>query len=320
MNPEDDPKAERPINYYYGMDLEPTDPMPVEGGIRPRSQAGRFTTSWWAGRWVHALTRLVDAARLARGRAYARRGQVTSLEVQVGLVLAQVQGTQSTPYRVRIEVKTLEDAEWGRAVEAMSSQALYAAQLLNGDMPHEIEDVFRSAGVSLFPESRSELVTHCTCPDWASPCKHVAAVCMLLGESLDQDPFLLFVMRGRTREQIMSELRAARASRASEPATQQAGMADALQRERLLTERLDDYWRMGPEAQNVQIHVAPAAVEMEVLKVLGDPLFAEDESLVQRLTEVYRTVSGRAVDVAFEEHEPPAADKSGAAAEEPNGD
>ncbi|MHB0857163.1 MAG: SWIM zinc finger family protein [Anaerolineae bacterium] len=303
MKPEQDPQEERPVNYYDPMQHEPTDPLPVEDGIKPRTQAGRFTASWWAGRWVRALTRLVDSSRLARGRAYARRGQVTSMEVHVGLVLAQVQGTQPSPYRVRIEVKTLDDAEWTRAVNAMSSQALYAAQLLNGDMPHEIEDVFRSVGVSIFPESRSELVTHCTCPDWASPCKHVAAVCMLLGETLDQDPFLLFVMRGRTREQIMSELRTTRANHASAPAAQTTGGHEGHHGERPLTERLDDYWRMGADVEDVQIHVSPPEVDLEVLKVLGDPHFAEDEALVQKLTEVYRAVSARAVDVAFEEHE-----------------
>ncbi|GHH02724.1 hypothetical protein GCM10012319_71250 [Comamonas sp. KCTC 72670] len=92
----------------------------------------------------------------------------------------------------------------------MAGRAQYAAELLAGTMPQDIDAVFRAAGVSLFPRSREELVTNCTCPDWGDPCKHVAATHYVLGEALDRDPFLLFELRGWTKARVLDALRAAR--------------------------------------------------------------------------------------------------------------
>lgn len=94
-------------------------------------------------------------------------------------------------------------------------EAIYAAKLLTGEMPADIEDVFAAAGVSLFPDNSKDLETSCSCPDWANPCKHVAAVYYLLGERFDADPFLIFAVRGRSKEQIIDVLRARRSSGAA---------------------------------------------------------------------------------------------------------
>ena len=96
-------------NLYWGFE---THAIPVEGGIRPASQSGRFTKSWWAGRWLRALPKWVSPSRLSRRRAYARHGQVLELEIRTGSVAARVQGTRQTPYRVHIETRTLTDPEW----------------------------------------------------------------------------------------------------------------------------------------------------------------------------------------------------------------
>lgn len=299
-------KRNTPTNRYWGF--ESSDPIPTHNGIKANSQRGRFAKSWWASRWEQALNHLIDSGRLARGKTYARRGQVMDLDIQVGLVLARVQGTRPSPYRVRIEVSMLSEAEWERAVNAMSEQAIYAAQLLNGEMPHEIDTVFQSVGVSLFPHSESDLVAECSCPDWSRPCKHIAAVYLLVGEYLDTDPFLLFVMRGRTKEQIMSALRERRADRAKGPAlagsTAQAGDAHTTP-EMPLDRRLQDFWELDPQVRALSIHVQPPEVELQALKVLGEPSFAEDDQLAARLTEIYRIVSRQALDVAYSEHEPP---------------
>jgi len=302
-------KKNTPANRYWGF--ESSNPIPTTNGIKANSQRGRFAKSWWASRWEQALNRWIDSGRLARGKTYARRGQVTDLDIQVGLVLARVQGTRPSPYRVRIEVNTLSEAEWERAVNAMSEQAIYAAQLLNGEMPHEIDTVFQSVGVSLFPHSESDLVADCSCPDWSRPCKHIAAVYLLVGEYLDADPFLLFVMRGRTKEQIMSALREKRADRAKGPVlaggTVQTGDSHTAP-EMPLDRRLEDFWELDPQVRALSIHVQPPEVELQALKVLGEPSFAEDDQLEARLAEVYRLVSRQALDVAYSEHEPPGAE------------
>ena len=105
-----------------------------------------------------------------------------------------------------IKVRPLQESEWKRIAEQLSTQAIFAAKLLAGEMPPEIERVFSDAGLSLFPESLDEISTSCSCPDWSNPCKHVAAVYYLLGEAFDRDPFLIFRLRGMDREEFAAIL------------------------------------------------------------------------------------------------------------------
>ncbi|MCA1644916.1 MAG: SWIM zinc finger family protein [Chloroflexi bacterium] len=180
-------------------------------GIKAQTRRGAFGKTWWASRWIAALENLVNEGRLARGRTYARNGQVTSLDVDRDGVRAVVQGSRPEPYEVTITFKRLSDAEWDRVVDAMAAEALYAARLLSGEMPEQIEEVFAAAGTSLFPTTASDMRSTCSCPDMANPCKHIAAVHYLLGERFDEDPFLIFLLRGRSRDEIVAALRARRA-------------------------------------------------------------------------------------------------------------
>ena len=181
---------------------------------RPAGLAGRLEYSWWAGRWFRALAQVLDANRLSEGRACVRAGRVVQMEVQPGLVLAEVQSgadvTQAS-CRVRMATVMFSDAQWERIISLMGQRALYAAQLVNGEMPEDIEAVFQAAGVSLFPTSLHDLGASCSCSEWPSACRHVVAASCMLGEWIDGDPFLLFALRGRTKEQIMGGLRALRA-------------------------------------------------------------------------------------------------------------
>src|SRR3954447_13814124 len=181
-------------------------PLTVTGGIKATSQRGAFGQSWWARRWIQVLESFHMGARLQRGRSYARRGQVASLEVKQGMVEALVQGSRPSPYKVTIKVRPLQASEWKRIAEQLSTQALFAAKLLAGEMPPEIERVFSDVGLSFFPKSLDEISTSCSCPDWSNPCKHVAAVYYLLGEGFDRDPFLLFRLRGMDREEFAAIL------------------------------------------------------------------------------------------------------------------
>ena len=199
---------------YYGYYFEPTKPLEVEGGIKARSKRGDFAKNWWATRWIEAMERLMEVKRLRRGRNYARRGQVLSIEETKGGVTARVQGSRRTPYKVSIQVKPLSDAQWEKVIGALANQALFTAQLLAGEMPQDIEEAFAAAGVSLFPDKGGDLVTDCSCPDWANPCKHVAATHYILGEQFDEDPFLLFRLRGRSQEQVLEAMRQRRADQA----------------------------------------------------------------------------------------------------------
>jgi uncharacterized Zn finger protein len=191
---------------------EPAAPRRPADGIKARTQRGKFGATWWAGRWLAALEQLVDAGRLSRGRSYARSGQVTRLEAGPKGIDARVQGSRPTPYKVTIRFRRLTDREWEAVAGAMADQALFAARLLAGEMPEQIEDAFRAAGASLFPAAEGDMETDCSCPDWSNPCKHLAAVFYLLGERFDDDPFLMFELRGRSKEQIVAALRERRAT------------------------------------------------------------------------------------------------------------
>jgi uncharacterized Zn finger protein len=131
---------------------------------------------------------------------------VLSIDIAKGEVKAKVQGSRPKPYAVTIEVDTLTAKQWDKLVEVLSGWALFAAKLLAGEMPTDIEEVFAKAKVSLFPQHQEDLMTDCSCPDWSNPCKHVAAVYYLLGEEFDRDPFLLFRLRGLGRDELLQRL------------------------------------------------------------------------------------------------------------------
>ena len=133
-----------------------------------------------------------------------------------------MQGRQPRPYRVRVRVRPFNDAEWDALLTAIASRAAHAAALLDGELPPETLDDAAHAGVDLLP-GPGELGPSCTCPDWADPCKHAAAVCYLVADVLDADPFALLHLRGRPREAVLAALRARRsvptsARRRSRPA------------------------------------------------------------------------------------------------------
>ena len=182
-------------------------PRRVDGGIRARSQRGAIGEQWWSRRFVEVLESFGMSGRLARGRNYARRGQVLGFELSQGRVTAQVQGSRPVPYQVRIGVLPLTTAQWRRVEQALGGQALFRAKLLAGEMPREIEEVFAACGTPLFPRSARDLDLFCSCPDWGVPCKHLAAVCYVLAERFDDDPFAMLAWRGQGREELLAALR-----------------------------------------------------------------------------------------------------------------
>jgi uncharacterized Zn finger protein len=188
-------------------EYESSGPIEVEGGVKARSKRGAIGEQWWSRRFIAVLESYGVGGRLQRGRAYARRGQVVEFHLTPGEVTARVQGSRPSPYQVSIMVRMLTPAQW-RAVESrLASQALFRARLLAGEMPPEIEEVFASCGTPLFPASLSDLDMDCNCPDWEVPCKHLAAVCYVLAEAFDDDPFAMLAWRGQDRAELLAALR-----------------------------------------------------------------------------------------------------------------
>ena len=188
-------------------DWPPARPIRVDGGIRAKSKRGAIGEQWWSRRFISVLESYGMSGRLARGRSYARAGQVLDFELSQGKVTARVQGSRVRPYQVRIGVLPLTTAQWRRVQDRLASQALFRAKLLAGEMPREIEDVFAECGTPLFPRSPADLDMHCSCPDWEVPCKHLAAVCYVLAEEFDRDPFGMLAWRGKARDELLAALR-----------------------------------------------------------------------------------------------------------------
>ncbi len=163
--------------------------------------------TWWVQQWVDLLNSYRFKKRLERGRNYARQGHILSLEFKNSKVYAKVQGTAADPYQLSIWIESFTDEDWSYVINTLSQKALYSAQLLAGEMPDDIERVFTSNGLSLFPFTLADVNSKCSCPDPKNPCKHIAAVYYQLGDFFREDPFVLFQLRGRTKGQILEALR-----------------------------------------------------------------------------------------------------------------
>ncbi|MDQ4118465.1 MAG: hypothetical protein M3235_16105 [Actinomycetota bacterium] len=229
--------------FWADDDYTTRKPLPVPGGgIQIHATRGTIARTWWSARFLDVLAELGVGGRLSRGRTYARSGQIVSLDVAAGAAVALVQGTRPTPYRVRIGVRTWDKAEWTRVEQALADDAWYAAALLAGAMPPEVEELLGGLGLALFPESgTTDLSMDCTCPDATVPCKHLAAAFYLLAERFDADPFEILTLRGRDRETLLENLRSRRGTgrEPTEPSAPPASVPP-------LADVLDRFWTSAP--------------------------------------------------------------------------
>lgn len=285
-------------NYY-----SENRPRRVANGIKAKSERGEIGATWWSKRWVRALESLGMGTRLTRGRSYARQGQVLAIDIEAGVVKAKVQGSMPKPYKITIRLRPLSDQDWEQVTDALASQAIFAARLLAGEMPGNIEEAFGTVNLALFPSTQDDLQTACSCPDWANPCKHIAAVYYILAERFDEDPFLIFSLRGRSKEQIIAALRARRVETLS---VESEGTApDAAASEEIaprLEESLDSFWQAGDALNDFAVNPHDPSVNKAVLKRLGDaPFSITGQNLTALLAKAYDEVEAAALRKAGED-------------------
>jgi len=284
-------------NYY-----KPSTPIKIEGGIKARSKRGDIGDTWWSKQWVKVLESFGWDNRLQRGRRYARSGQVLDFMLSPGKIKAKVQGSVRRPYSVTIEIKPFLVKEWDRITDEMSHKAIFAAKLLAGEMPKNIEDAFNAAGVSLFPKSSKDISTNCSCPDSANPCKHIAAVYYILAEEFDNDPFMLFKLRGITKEEITILLRKKRAINIQgQDNPEGISTTKTIEQNKEFIFSLDTFWT-GEEIDSFSVNISLPEVSTAIIKRLGTPQFWDSkEDFIEIMSEYYDKISMCAIKAAYGE-------------------
>jgi uncharacterized Zn finger protein len=175
---------------------------------------GQFSRTWWGQRFIAALEEFTDSGRLGRGRSSASNGRILDYTLANGKVTARVRGSinpyfgvyKEPIYKTSITIKAITATDWTKVIHHLASRADLVTKLLMNEMPDTIEEAFSELSLHLLPHSERDFVTTCSCPDYANPCKHIAGVYYLLASALDKDPFVMFELRGLSRDALRAEL------------------------------------------------------------------------------------------------------------------
>lgn len=229
--------------------------------------------SGWGDRWTSSIDQLStnwSKALLPRGKDYNAKGHVTKLEVATGKMTAKVQGSKSKPYATTLELQPFKPADWDRVIHGLAQEAHWAASFLNGVMPERIEQRFAAENLTLFPTRNSELIISCNCSEKARPCKHIAAVQYAFGEALDRDPFLLFLLRGKSRAELLDGFH-----RAWFPDAPEEVLDDVhVKRDHaiaIMPLSADRFNRSSDEISEIAINLRPADAQSNILQKLDVP-------------------------------------------------
>jgi len=280
---------------------------------------------WWVQRWLELLDSYRFKKRLERARSYAREGNVLDIHFENAQVLAIVQGSEVEPYQVSLTLDLFTDEDWHYVIATLAEKAIYSAQLLAGQMPESIEKVFIKNGLNLFPFNLADIRSRCSCPDKANPCKHIGAVYYQLADRFSEDPFVIFQLRGRTKSQVLAELRQLRSQKPSIPieetqkivdersaitsdlppleSTNQSTKKDKiskLSKDKILT-KIETFWQYNEPLDSSLVVIIPPTNQKDILELLGTlPLsYEEAQEVKQSLQQIYQTVSQKALMVAL---------------------
>ena len=272
---------------------------------------------WWVQRWQGLLSefKLIDAQAILQ--ELARGARVLRLEVAVGMIQATVRDRDAGDCEIRIRLQVPDEAQWESVIDALSSQALFSAQLLAGDMPRQIEELFEQAGVTLLPAAVHELSHECSCcSEQRRLCRPLIATYLALGAMLDDDPWLIFRFRGRERNQVLNELRVRRnrIADSNNGTTRSAIRADAAHavvcRSRpadavvhaavRLDQQIAQYWGTSELLSEFSGHVAAPTIDLALLRRLGPlPVDADSMSAYELLTAIYGQVTAAGLAIAY---------------------
>ncbi|HEY9824758.1 MAG TPA: SWIM zinc finger family protein [Stenomitos sp.] len=269
----------------------------------------QFSRSWWGQRFIAELEKIVDPGRLSRGRSYARNGKILHFDIKDGIITAHVRGSvnpyfgvyKEPLYTTVLEFKTISAANWSAAIAYIASKASLISRLMLNEMPDTIEDAFAKLDLHLLPHRKDDFKTDCSCPDWSNPCKHVAGVYYLLAAQLDQDPFLLFELRGLSRNALHAELAKSPLGQAlsaeitlepTAPVADSSYFAKPTLQTPAAVPSLKEYWQGAKRLPATLDAPQPASVPAILIKKQGDcPAFwPKEASFIETMEEVYKRV------------------------------
>lgn len=267
--------------------------------------------TWWGQRFIAALEGCMDRGRLQRGRSYSGDNRILSFGIEKALVSATVRGNvnpyfgvyKEPHYKTQIRLAPIPDKDWDTAIATLGSNAALVSQLLLGEMPERIDQVFAGMQLNLLPQNRKDFaLTDCSCPDHANPCKHIAGVYYRLAGQLDSDPFLLFELRGLSRERLhkaLSEtpLGKALVSMMDEQVEPVEPAESFFTRPKSVESAPNyrDFWTGGKRLPTEIEPATPPVVSGILVRKAGDfPGFWErDNSFVEVMEELYGRVRGK---------------------------
>ena len=278
------------------------------GGDVPKNMS-QFSRTWWGKRFIEALEDFTDSARLGRGRSYARNGKIKEHQINGGKITAKVRGSinayfgvyKEPLYKTTIEITAIAPGDWSKVIAHLGSKASLISKLLMNEVPDNIEETFAELNLHLLPNSHADFETKCSCPDWENPCKHIAGVYYLVASELDQDPFLLFELRGISRTKLQEELARSPLGKA---------LSSALNSEEITPVSVDSYYtqpkKIVPTAsssprefwlgekrlpQEIEA-VSNVSIPALIVKKGGDfpPFWHKDLSFLEVMEELYQRV------------------------------
>jgi hypothetical protein len=269
----------------------------------------QFSRTWWGKRFIEALEDFTDSARLGRGRSYARNGKIKEYQINGGKITAKVRGSvnayfgvyKEPLYKTTIEITAIAPGDWSKVISHLGSKASLISKLLMNEVPDNLEETFAELKLHLLPNSRHDFKTDCSCPDWENPCKHIAGVYYLVASELDQDPFLLFELRGISRTKLQEELARSPLGKA---------LSSALDSEEITPVPIDSYYTqpkkvaaiapvsprefwLGEKRLPQEIEaVSNVSIPALIVKKGGDfpPFWHKDLSFLEVMEELYQRV------------------------------
>ncbi|EGV29556.1 hypothetical protein ThidrDRAFT_3293 [Thiorhodococcus drewsii AZ1] len=267
--------------------------------------------TWWGQRFISALEGCMDAGRLQRGRGYSGDSRILDFGIEKALVKATVRGNvnpyfgvyKEPQYKTQIRLTPIPDQDWDKAIAKIGANAALVSQLLMGQMPDRIDQVFAGMHLHLLPLSRNDFaLTQCSCPDYANPCKHIAGVYYRLAGMLDGDPFLLFELRGLSRERLHHSLSETPLGRAlvsvMDEREERIEPADSFFNRPQTAESAPDYRDFWNGRKRLPTEIEPATppvVSGILVRKAGDfPGFWDREnSFVEVMEEFYERIRGK---------------------------